>query len=154
MAHASKSRSIRCLTCKTEMKNIFPQSNESGNCRNCGNFISLKPDRSIHSQALKEFPSLYQFRPEVNPQKVLTVQSRKAIFKKLSLTSQEFNPNAKYLKYRRKNVREIFQSAERFGFRNETVHHAVAIYDKFLQIEDCIDRLRSEYESCRGVISE
>ena len=51
-------------------------------------------------------------------------------------------------------MREIFQSAERFGFRNETVHHAVAIYDKFLQIEDCIDRLRSEYESCKGVISE
>ena len=29
-----------------------------------------------------------------------------------------------------------------------------ATYDKFLQIEDCIERLRREYESCKGVISE
>jgi len=34
------------------------------------------------------------------------------------------------------------------------VHHAVAIYDKFLQREDCIERLRLEYESCKGVDSE
>lgn len=94
------------------------------------------------SQGCKEFPSRYVFRPEVNPQKVLTNQSRKAIFSKFSLTNQTYDPRAKYLRYRRKNVREIKAVSERFGFKNETVHHAVAIYDKLLQIEDCIERLR------------
>lgn len=67
---------------------------------------------------------------------------------------QEFNPYAKYLKYRRKTVRDLFDISERFGFKNETVHHAVAIFDKMLQIENSIDKLRDNYESCKGVITE
>ena len=34
------------------------------------------------------------------------------------------------------------------------MHHSVAIYDKLLQIEKCIERLRKEYKSCNNVISE
>jgi hypothetical protein len=30
----------------------------------------------------------------------------------------------------------------------------VAIFDKILQVEDSIERLRQSYESCRGVVSE
>ena len=85
-----------CFTCKDKMLNIFPQTTRSGNCRNCGNFIVLRSqDKSVLSQACKEFPSAYIFRPEVNPSKVLSNQSKKPVFsdkknpsKKKALTNQ------------------------------------------------------------------
>ena len=33
---------IACLTCSSQIKNIFPQSENSGNCKNCGNFITTQ----------------------------------------------------------------------------------------------------------------
>ena len=47
-AHGSK-KVAKCIVCKSVLINIFPQSQESGNCRNCGNFITLKPDKRIDS---------------------------------------------------------------------------------------------------------
>ena len=44
--------------------------------------------------------------------------------------------------------------SQRFGFKAETVHHAIAMYDRFLNVPMVIDYLRNNYESCKGVISE
>lgn len=77
-----------------------------------------------------------------------------------------YNPQAKYLKYRRKTVRALFQTSERFGFNNDSVHHAIALFDGTLirrsraQVDgeaverDAIEALRARFASCKGVISE
>ena len=75
-----------------------------------------------------------------------------------------FNEGAKYLKYRRKTVRALFQTSERFGFNTDTVHHAIALFDGTLVRSepaeggraeiDAIEGLRAKFASCKGVISE
>lgn len=69
------------------------------------------------------------------------------------------------MKYRRKTVRALFQTSERFGFNTDTVHHAIALFDGTLMrsVEageagqartDAIECLRAKFASCKGVISE
>lgn len=48
----------------------------------------------------------------------------------------------------------MFHVRDCFGFSAHTGHHAVAVYDKFLQIDDIIDKLRNSFQSCKGVVSE
>ena len=76
-----------CLTCHELIKNIFPQSTNSGNCKNCGNFITTQ-NNVIMSQAIKEFPSDMSFKPEVSGLKVINTQSRRALFENMALTNQ------------------------------------------------------------------
>jgi len=64
------------------------------------------------------------------------------------------NPQSKYLRYRRETVKQLFQVAQRFGFKDSTVHLTVTIYDHFLQVDQMVDKLRSTYKSCNGVVSE
>ena len=71
-----------------------------------------------------------------------------------NVVTGKFNPEAKYLRYRRSAVKELFKVAHRFGFKDSTVHLAVSIYDHFLQVDDMVDRLRATYPSCKGVVSE
>ena len=58
------------------------------------------------------------------------------------------------MKYRRQNIKDLFSVSERFGFKYDTVHLAVAIYDNFLHGENAIEDMRNKYTSCKGVISE
>ena len=57
-----------------------------------------------------------------------------------------YNENYKYLKYRKQNIKQLFNASECFGFKSETVHYAVQIYDKVLSHrEDSIEHLRNSY---------
>jgi hypothetical protein len=63
-------------------------------------------------------------------------------------------------------VRTLFQTSERFGFNNDTVHHAISLFDGTLMRRvrttvdgenterDAIEALRAKFSSCKGVISE
>lgn len=122
-------------------------------------------------QAIKDHPKL-QFRPDFNLLSVVRCLKKYQGLssgndsEELSCANVKYNPQAKYLKYRRKTVRALFQTSERFGFNNETVHHAIALLDGALserasilvegeRVErDALEALRAKFASCKGVISE
>ena len=154
----------------------------TANCQNCGNFLMLKSNASLRDskrsgaaavicQAIKDHPKL-QFRPDFNLLSIIrSLKKYEGLpsgnnSEELSCANVKYNPQAKYLKYRRKTVRALFQTSERFGFNNETVHHAIALLDGALserasiQVEgerverDALEVLRAKFSSCKGVISE
>ena len=66
----------------------------------------------------------------------------------------KFDKEAKYLRYRNNNIKQLFSVCDRFGFKQSTAHLAVTIYDHFLCIDKIVDRLRTNYKSCHNVVSE
>lgn len=123
-------------------------------------------------QAMKEHPK-QEFRPDFNLLKIMKSLKKfqgsavrpEQREQPVSCAYITFNERAKYLKYRRKTVRALFQTSERFGFNTDTVHHAIALFDGTLvrseEAEedgragiDAIECLRSKFASCKGVISE
>jgi hypothetical protein len=68
---AIEAPSCKCLSCGSELVNIFPQClPNTGNCTNCGNFIIFVNGKVI-SQAIKE--SKFKFKPDFNMNYVLKV---------------------------------------------------------------------------------
>lgn len=113
--------------------------------------FTSKPSKII-SQAIKE--PKYHFRPVVNLNYTLKQQARTVAETNYNVIKGAYNPNAKYLRYRKANIQQLFGVAERFGFKASTVHLAVTIYDHFLQVDQMIERLRNSYKSCHNVVSE
>lgn len=143
-----------CATCHESLEHVFPQSLPyTGNCRNCGNFVvfTSKPSKII-SQAIKE--PRFNFRPATNLSLTLKSQARTVAEAKYSVIRGQYNSSCKYLRFRQQNIRQLFQVAERFGFKASTVHLSVAIYDHFLQVDQMVERLRTTYASCSNVVSE
>lgn len=144
---------VECLSCGDRLEAVLPQSTpHTGNCRNCGNFVVFTSNSKIVSQAIKD--QKQQFKPHFDLFKSLKSQSRPVSQGGYSVITGKYNSNAKYLRYRKQNIKQLFQISERFGFKASTVHMAVAIYDHFLQVDSMIDRLRGSYKSCYNVVSE
>ena len=66
-----------------------------------------------------------------------------------------YNPQSEFLEHRKYIIKLLFYSSDMFGFKSETVHFAVQIYDKVLgHRQDAIDFFRKKYTSCNSVISQ
>ena len=85
-------------------------------------------------QAIKEHPN-FSYRPDFN---LLSIMKSLKKFQGLPYPpcamsqpqgKSNYNSQSKYLKYRRKTIRTLFQTSERFGFNNDTVHHAISLFD-------------------------
>ena len=141
-----------CLSCGECIDLIHPQCiPHTGNCKNCANFI-VYTQQNIISQAIKE--KKYNFLPHFNLNIALRSQSKAIADMGYNVITGKYNAEAKYLRYRKQTVKQLFQVAQRFGFKDGTVHLSVAIYDHFLQVDSMVDRLRTTYQSCKGVVSE
>lgn len=50
-----------------------------------------------------------------------------------------FDETAPYLKFRKQNLKDLFKISDLFGFKVQTVHLAMAMYDHFLMVPNMVE---------------